>query len=37
MKREEEGVAAWSEKRLMQLNFLFKEVGGALKEEAPPA
>ena len=37
MKREEEGVAVWSEKRLMQLNFLFKEVGGALKEEAPPA
>ncbi len=37
MKREEEGVPAWGEKRLMQLNFLFKHVAGALKEDAPPA
>ena len=37
MKREEEGVTSWGEKRLLQLNFLFKHVGGALKEDAPPA
>ena len=37
MKAEEEGVPLWSEKRLLQLNFLFKHVGGALKEEQAPA
>jgi hypothetical protein len=31
MKAEEEGVAVWGEKRLMQLNFLFKFIAGALK------
>ena len=31
MKAEEEGVAVWGEKRLMQLNFLFKYIAGALK------
>ena len=31
MKEEEEGSAKWSEKRLDQLNFLFKHVGEALK------
>lgn len=31
MKAEEEGVAGWGEKRLMQLNFLFEHIGGALK------
>ena len=36
MKRQEECVPVWSEKRLMQLNFLFNHVGAALKEEAPP-
>ena len=37
MKREEEWVPAWSEKRLHQLNFLFKHVAGALREpRAPP-
>ena len=36
MKAEEEGVARWGEKRLEQLNFLFKHVGGALREPAPP-
>ena len=36
MKREEEGLPSWSEKRLLQLNFLFKHVGAALKEDAPP-
>ena len=36
MKDEEEGVAVWGEKRLHQLNFLFKFVAGALREEAPP-
>jgi hypothetical protein len=36
MKIEEEGGAAWSEKRLEQLNFLFKHVGGALKAERKP-
>jgi len=37
MKREEEFVPIWSEKRLLQLNFLFKHVAGALKETAPPS
>lgn len=36
MKREEEGLTSWGDKRLMQLNFLFKYVGEALKEDAPP-
>jgi hypothetical protein len=36
MKREEEGLPLWGEKRLMQLNFLFKYVADALKEDAPP-
>lgn len=36
MKVEEEGVAKWGEKRLDQLNFLFKHVGGALKQSTPP-
>ena len=36
MKREEDGLPLWSEKRLMQLNFLFKHVAAALKEDAPP-
>lgn len=31
MKAEEEGVAVWGEKRLMQLNFLFKYIAGAIK------
>jgi len=35
MKSEEEGGAKWSEKRLDQLNFLFKHVGGALKSTQP--
>ena len=34
MKEEEEGVPLWSEKRLMQLNFLFEHVGKALQESA---
>ena len=29
---EEEGVPKWGDKRLEQLNFLFKYYGGALKE-----
>lgn len=37
MKAEEEGGAAWSEKRLEQLNFLFAHVGGALKADRPPS
>jgi len=36
MKREEENVPGWSEKRLLQLNFLFKHVAAALKEATPP-
>tara|TARA_B100000768_G_scaffold172092_1_gene180008 strand:+ start:259 stop:399 length:141 start_codon:yes stop_codon:yes gene_type:complete len=36
MRREEEGRPAWSEKRLLQLNFLFDKVGGALKAAEPP-
>ena len=36
MKAEEEGVAVWGEKRVMQLNFLFKHIAGALKAERPP-
>jgi hypothetical protein len=32
MKQEEEGAHRWSEKRLMQLNFLFEKVGEELKE-----
>ena len=36
MKKEEEGVALWSEKRLMQLNFLWKHVAVALKEDSLP-
>ncbi len=36
MKLEEEKVAAWSEKRLEQLNFLFKHVAAVLKATAPP-
>lgn len=36
MRREEEGIPAWSEKRLLQLNFLFDKVGGALKAAEPP-
>lgn len=35
MKREEEHQPAWSEKRLMQLNFLFKHIGEPLKCKAP--
>ena len=36
MKKEEEAVPLWSEKRLMQCNFLWKHVAGALKEERAP-
>ena len=36
MKAEEEGVAKWGEKRLDQLNFLFKHGGGALRASTPP-
>ena len=31
MRTEEEGVPRWGDKRLEQLNFLWKHVGGALK------
>ena len=34
MKKEEEYVPLWSEKRLMQLNFIFKHFADAIK--APP-
>ena len=37
MKREEEFLPVWSEKRLMQLNFLFKNVAPAVKATAAPA
>tara|TARA_B110001452_G_scaffold103489_1_gene85888 strand:+ start:115 stop:957 length:843 start_codon:yes stop_codon:yes gene_type:complete len=37
MKAEEEGVPKWGDKRLDQLNFLWKHVGGALKETAEGA
>ena len=37
MKEEEEGVPRWSEKRLEQLNFLFRYVGDALRETGPPS
>ena len=37
MKEEEEGVPKWSEKRLEQLNFLFRYVGDALRETEPPS
>ena len=36
MRQEEEGKPAWSEKRLLQLNFLFDKVGGALKADEAP-
>ena len=32
MKRQEEGVPTWNEKRLLQLNFLFQHVGNAWEE-----
>ena len=35
MKREEEFLPVWSEKRLMQLNFLFQHVAGPLKGQPP--
>ncbi len=36
MKADEEGKPRWSEKRLGQLNFLFKFVGAALRSNVPP-
>ena len=37
MKEDEEGVAEWGEKRLGQLNFLFRQVGGAITDECAAA
>lgn len=36
MRREEEGQPAWSDKRLSQLDFLFKEVAAELRREGEP-
>ena len=37
MKKQEEGVPGWSEKRLLQLNFLHDSIGKLLKEKAQVA